>query len=123
MPSAFNGFRLTGRIAATFTAFHDDGTLGLGTIESYAALLARNGVGGVFVCGSTSEGASMTTDERMRCFERWADVARGTLKLIAHVGHNSIGDAQALAAHAQRMRADAIGTGAPSLLRPQKPWA
>ena len=82
MPSAFNGFRLTGRVAATFTTFHDDGTLGLGTIEPYAALLVRNGVGGVFVCGSTSEGASMTTDERMRCFERWREVvtraARGS---------------------------------------------
>lgn len=111
-------FRFTGLVAASFTAFHDDGSLNLDPIESHAALLARNGVNGVFVCGSTGEGVSMTTDERMRCFQRWCDVARGGLKMLAHVGHNSIGDAQALAAHAQQAGADAIATVAPSVLRP-----
>lgn len=111
-------FHLTGLIAASFTAFHDDGSLNLEPIENYAELLARNGVRGVFVCGSTGEGVSMTTDERMRCFQRWCDVARGGLKVLAHVGHNSVGDAQTLAAHAQKLRADAIATVAPSVLRP-----
>ena len=54
----------------------------------------------------------------MRVFQRWSEVARGTLKLVAHVGQNSIGDAQALAAHAERFGADAISTVGPSLLRP-----
>ncbi len=110
--------RLTGLIAASFTAFHDDGSLNLDPIESHADLLARNGIAGVFVCGSTGEGVSMTTDERMRCLQRWCDVARGRLKMLAHVGHNSVGDARALAAHAQKSGADAIGTVAPSVLRP-----
>lgn len=111
-------FHLTGLIAASFTAFHDDGSLNLEPIEDHAELLARNGVKGVFVCGSTGEGVSMTTDERMRYFQRWCDVARGGLKMLAHVGHNSLGDAQALAAHAQKLGADAIATVAPSVLRP-----
>jgi len=111
-------FQLTGLIAASFTAFRDDGSLNLEPIERHAALLARNGVRGVFVCGSTGEGVSMTTAERMHCFERWCDVARGGLKVLAHVGHNSLGDAQALAAHAQKAGADAIATVAPSVLRP-----
>ena len=110
--------RLTGLIAASFTAFHDDGTLNLDPIESHAALLGRNGVTGVFVCGSTGEGVSMTTQERMACLQRWRDVARGGLKVLAHVGHNSLGDAQALAAHAQKAGVDAIATVAPSVLRP-----
>ena len=119
MPSPPNRqIGLTGLIAASFTAFHDDGSLNLDPIESHAALLARNGVTGVFVCGSTGEGVSMTTDERMRCFQRWCDVGRGGLKVLAHVGHNSLGDAQALAAHAQKAGADAIATVAPSVLRP-----
>ncbi|MBK7469931.1 MAG: hypothetical protein IPI73_04075 [Betaproteobacteria bacterium] len=42
-------FRLTGLIAASFTAFHDNGTLNLDPIEAHAGLLARNGVSGVFV--------------------------------------------------------------------------
>ncbi|MEP7085308.1 MAG: dihydrodipicolinate synthase family protein, partial [Betaproteobacteria bacterium] len=111
-------FRLTDLVAASFTAFHSDGSLNLDPIEQHAELLARNGVRGVFVCGSTGEGVSMTTDERMRCFQRWCDVARGSLKVLAHTGHNSLGDAQALAAHAQKAGADAIATVAPSVLRP-----
>ena len=110
--------RLNDLIAASFTAFHADGSLNLDPIERHAELLARNGVSGVFVCGSTGEGVSMTTDERMRCFQRWCDVARGSLKVLAHTGHNSLGDAQALAVHAQQAGADAIATVAPSVLRP-----
>lgn len=112
------GLHLTGLLAASFTAFHDDGSLNLDPIERHADLLARNGVSGVFVCGSTGEGVSMTTDERMRHFQRWCDVSRGGLKVLAHAGHNSLGDAQALAAHAQKAGADAIATVAPSVLRP-----
>jgi N-acetylneuraminate lyase len=111
-------FRLTGLVAATFTAFNDDGSLNLAPIEAHAALLARNGVGGVFVCGSTGEGVSMTTGERMECLARWVAVSRGAMKVIAHVGHNSLGDARALAADAQKTGADAIATVAPSVLRP-----
>jgi N-acetylneuraminate lyase len=115
------GLRLGGLVAASFTAFSEDGSLNLEPIERHAALLSRNGVAGVFVCGSTGEGVSMTTDERMRCVRRWCEVALsdgGRLKVIAHVGHNSIGDARALAEYAQRCGADAIATVAPSILRP-----
>ena len=110
-------FRLTGLIAAAFSAFDEHHSLNLGPIEVHAALLERNGVSGVFVCGTTGEGVSMTTEERMRCLERW-HAMRGSLKVIAHVGHNSIGDARALAAHAENVGVDAISTVGPSLLRP-----
>ena len=110
--------RLTGLVAASFTAFYPDGSLNLDPIEPYAALLARNGVSGVFVCGTTGEGVSMKGAERMQNLQRWTDVARGSLKVIAHVGHNSLLDAQALAAHAATARVDAIATIAPSVLRP-----
>ena len=111
-------FRLNGLIAAAFTAFDAGGALSLAPIEAYADFLARNGATGVFVCGTTGEGVSMTTAERMENLARWRDVARGALKIVAHVGHNSLPDAQALAAHAARARVDAIGTVAPSVLRP-----
>jgi N-acetylneuraminate lyase len=110
--------RLTGLVAASFTAFHADGSLNLDPVERYAALLTRNGVNGVFVNGTTGEGVGMKNAERMQNLQRWMDVARGALKVIAHVGHNSLADAQALAAHAATLRVDAIATVAPSVLRP-----
>jgi N-acetylneuraminate lyase len=102
-------FELGGVIAAPFTAFTPDGELNLGVIEKQAASLVANGVKGAFVCGTTGEGLSMTTDERMRVAGRWAEVCRGGgLKVVVHVGHNSRADAVALAAHAQRAGADAV---------------
>jgi N-acetylneuraminate lyase len=111
-------FRLTGLIAASFTPFRPDGSLALEPIERYAALLIRNAISGVFVCGTTGEGASMRTAERMQCVQRWVDVARGSLKVIAHVGHNSVADAKGLAEHAANARVDAIATVAPNVLKP-----
>lgn len=110
---------LTGLVAAVHTPFHSDGSLNLDLVESYAELLARNGVRGVFVCGSTGEGVSMTVDERISYAQRWCEVARHNLKVVAHVGHTSIGDACVLAEQAARAGAHAIATIAPSVLRPQ----
>ena len=110
--------RLEGLIAAVFTAFDADGSLTLAPIERYATFLQRNDIAGVFVNGTTGEGVSMTTDERMRNLARWQEVAHGTLKVIAHVGHNSLPDAKALATHAAQIGVDAIGTVAPNVLRP-----
>ena len=70
---------LTGLVAATYTAFNADGSLNLDPIGAHADLLVRNGVTGVFVCGSTGQGVSMTTEERMSHFKRWCEVAKGSL--------------------------------------------
>lgn len=113
-------YTIKGLIAATYSAFNDDGSLNLAPIEKHAELLARNGVAGVFACGSTGEGVSMTTEERMQHVQRWCDVARNSLTVIAHVGHTSIGDARALAAHAEKAGVHAIGTVAPSVLKPAR---
>lgn len=109
---------LTGLIAAPFTAFHADGSLNLQTIEKQAASLVANRVAGAFVCGTTGEGVSMTVEERMKLAERWQQVADGKLQIIVHVGHTSLGDARALAAHAQKIGAQGVSTLAPYFFKP-----
>jgi N-acetylneuraminate lyase len=108
-----------GLVAAPFTPLHEDRSLNLEPIGPYAALLHRSGVVGAFVCGSTGEGVSLTTEERMRVAERWAADAPSGLKVIVHVGHTSIGDCRALAAHAQRIGAWATGAMAPYYFKPR----
>jgi N-acetylneuraminate lyase len=108
----------SGLITATYTAFNKDGSVNLNVIEKHADLLVRNGVKGVFVCGSTGEGVSMTTDERIAYVNRWCEVARNSLTVIAHVGHTSVNDARAMASAAQKSGAHAISTVAPSVLKP-----
>jgi N-acetylneuraminate lyase len=112
--------RLTGLIAAPFTAFHGDGSLNPALVEKQMASLLRSGVTGAFVCGTTGEGASLTTAERMLVAEQWKNVAGEKLPVIVHVGHTSIGDCRGLAAHAQKIRASGIGCVAPFYFKPSK---
>ena len=57
--------KIKGLIDAPFTPFHADGSLNLSPIPAYAALLARNGLQGVFINGSSGEGY-MLQKEKMQ---------------------------------------------------------
>lgn len=63
--------KIKGLIDAPFTPFYEDGSLNLAPIPEYAALLARNGLKGVFINGSSGEGYMLTEEERMQLAEAW----------------------------------------------------
>jgi N-acetylneuraminate lyase len=108
----------SGLIAAPFTPMLPDGSLNLNAIGKQADLLASQGVTGAFICGTTGEGLSLTTDERLQMTEHWVAAAARRLKVIVHVGHNTVGESQELAAHAGKTGADAIATIGPTFFRP-----
>jgi N-acetylneuraminate lyase len=111
--------KLHGLVAATHTPFAADGELDPGAIEAQAEFLAADGVDAVFIGGTTGECHSLTIEERLALADRWAAVAKGSpLKLVVHVGANSLADAKALAAQAQRLGAAAISALAPSYFKP-----
>jgi N-acetylneuraminate lyase len=109
---------LTGLIAAPHTPFHANGALALEMIPQQAQLLAHNRVTGAFICGTTGEGSSLTSEERRQVVEAWVAARPAALSVIVHVGHLSLGDACAFARHAQQTGADAIATIAPSFFKP-----
>jgi N-acetylneuraminate lyase len=112
--------QLTGLVAAPHTPFHADGSLNPAIIEKQAAHLLSNGIHTVFIAGTTGESHSLTEEERRSVATRWMEVARGTpLKVIVHVGSNSVAEARALAAHAQQLRAFAVAAMAPSYFKPR----
>ncbi|MFQ5809305.1 MAG: dihydrodipicolinate synthase family protein [Armatimonadota bacterium] len=110
---------VTGLVPAPHTPMHADGSVNLDTIEKQAELLVANGVAGVFVCGTTGEGMSLTVQERLDIAARWQAVAGEQLRVIVHVGHLCLPDSQTLAAHAQKIGAFGIGTIAPCFFRPE----
>jgi len=112
--------RVTGLIAAPFTALNGDLSLNLPMVDRQARALAERGVSGAFVCGTTGEGFSFTTAERLQIAEGWLAVAPQTLRVIVHVGHNSLAESRTLAAHAQQNKAYAIATLAPTFFRPAR---
>jgi N-acetylneuraminate lyase len=105
-------------VAAPHTPFHADGSLNLEAIPKQAEVLLKNGVTGVFCCGTTGEGVSMTTAERKQVTAAWVKASAGRLRVIAHVGHNCQRDCIDLAADAKAVGANAVAAVAPHFIRP-----
>jgi N-acetylneuraminate lyase len=112
--------KLTGLVAAPFTPMDKNGNLNLGLVEKYAEKLKKDGVGGVFVCGTTGEGMLMTSEERKSVAEKWIEQQNPMFKVIVHVGTTSARQSRELAVHAQNAGAYAVGCMGPMFLKPSK---
>lgn len=112
---------LTGLVAAPFTPFHPDGSLNLSLIDEFSPYLVKSGVKGVFVCGTTSEFASLTLSERRAIAEAWAGAAhRDGLKMILQIGDNCLANACELAAHGSQLQIDGIASLSPNYFKPKR---
>jgi N-acetylneuraminate lyase len=111
---------LQGLIAAPFTPMHKDGSLNLSIIPAYYQMLKENGVTGAFICGSTGEGVSMTTAEKMQVAEAWIACAKydTDFKVMTLVGGTSIADCKELARHAKKIGLYAVSFTAPFYFKP-----
>jgi len=112
--------KIEGYIAAPFTPMLQNGDLNLELVPSYADFLLRNGLDGVFICGSTGEGALLTREERMSLTESWLDAGKGKLKVVVHTGGCNLKDQQQLAKHAEERGAWALAAMAPAFLSPRR---
>lgn len=112
--------RINGFIVAPFTPMNEDRSVNYSMINSYCEMLIRNGLDGVFVCGSTGEGALLTIDERKKVAKSWVEASKGRLKVIVHTGCTSVADQVTLASDAQSIGAFGIGSMAPAFLPPRR---
>ena len=111
---------LQGLIAAPFTPMQKDGSLNLSMIPGYYQMLKANGVTGAFICGSTGEGVSMTTKEKMAVAEAWASCTKSDpdFKVMTLLGGTSIADCKELAKHAGEIGLYAVSFTAPFYFKP-----
>jgi N-acetylneuraminate lyase len=94
--------------------------LNLDPVEKQAELFIRDKIPGVFVGGTTGEFSSLTLEERLALQSRWAAVLKGTpVRLIVHVGANSLRDSEKLAAQCAAVGAAAIAMISPCYLKPR----
>ncbi|MDR0575894.1 MAG: dihydrodipicolinate synthase family protein [Tannerella sp.] len=110
---------LKGLIAAAFTPMDSAGNVNLSVIRSYAERMIDSEMTGIFICGTTGESASLTTEERKSITSEWIKWAKDKLKVIVHVSSNSLPQAVELARHAYESGADAIAAIAPSFFKPE----
>ncbi|SES12210.1 dihydrodipicolinate synthase family protein [Pedobacter rhizosphaerae] len=111
---------LQGLIAAPFTPFHPSGELNLALIPSYYELLKQNGVTGAFICGSTGEGVSLTSKEKMQVAEAWANATNAdpNFKVMTLLGGTCIAECKLLAKHAEQIGLYGVSFTAPSYFKP-----
>ncbi len=105
-------------IAAAHTPFDEKGKLQLSVIPEYASYLKKSGLNGVFVNGTTGEGVSLSREERIETAAAWLDQQSDDFRVLVHVGHNSIAEAQTLAEHAQEHDASGIAAMSPTYFKP-----
>ena len=110
--------KIEGLVAATFGTYKEDGSLNLDLIPSLVDKLIREGVAGVFVCGTNGEGPNLTIEERMKVAEAYVKAVNKRVLVIVHVGHTSIAEAKKLAAHAAAIGADAFSSVAAFYFKP-----
>ena len=101
--------KIKGLINAPFTPFYENGEVNFEPIDTYANMLVKNGLKGVFINGSSGEGYMLTYDERIALAEKWVSVAPEGFKVIVHVGSTVVKDSNKLARHAQEIGAFGIG--------------
>lgn len=109
---------IKGLVCAPFTAFDELGNVDLGKVAEQARFYKNNGVSGVFACGTTGEGSSLTMPEKKALFEEWSKQRDGGFAVIGFLGGTSVGDCIELARHARSVGLDAVAMTAPYYQRP-----
>ena len=79
--------------------------------------LIERQVAGLYVCGSTGEGVSLTNAERKAVTVESIRAAAGHVPVLVQVGHNSLAEAAELAAHAAASGAAGISATCPSYFK------
>ena len=102
-----------GIIPPMLTPFTRDGRLYEDGLRNLLDFLMKNGVHGLFICGTYGCGPAMTIDERKRVAEIVMENVKGRLDVIVHVGSSTIDFALELAKHAEDIGADAIASVPP----------
>ncbi len=102
-----------GLIAAGFSPMDREGNLAVGTIPSIVEHLIAEGISGIYVCGSTGEGPSLSVSERKKVAQAYSEAVNHRIPVIVQVGHDSLAEARDLAKHARQIGADAISAVPP----------
>jgi N-acetylneuraminate lyase len=98
---------------AVLTPLTDDGKPSFGALEQLTDLFVRQGLGGLYLIGSTGQWPLFTTEERCAIAECVLRASAGRIPVMIHVGATATADAVALARHAERVGAAAVSSVAP----------
>lgn len=97
-----------GVIPPIITPFDADGRIHRLALRELVEWYVAAGCHGLWVCGGTGEGVSLSPNERAEMAELVTEYAAGRLRLVFHVGAASTADAIAAARRCEALEIDAI---------------
>jgi 4-hydroxy-tetrahydrodipicolinate synthase len=109
--------RIKGSIPPLFTPFKN-GEVDYDTYAQMIEFQIKEGSHGILVNGTTSEPASLTTDERNRLVSLAMEVVKGRVPVIAATGSQSLAETKVLTQHAVKAEVDALLIVTPYYSRP-----
>ncbi|PYI56894.1 dihydrodipicolinate synthase family protein [Paenibacillus flagellatus] len=109
--------KFKGIIVAMNSCYDRNGRVDEGAVGELVAFLAKRGVKGVYVGGSTGEGMLQSVEERKRVLEAVMAAKPLDFTVIAHVGAITTRDSVELAEHAESVGADALSAIPPFYYR------
>jgi len=98
---------------AMLTPLTESGEIAHEQIERLVELFVKQGLGGLYVLGSTGQWPMLRLDQRMAAAERIVKTAAGRIPVMVHVGAVVTDDGVALAQHAAKIGADAVSCVTP----------
>jgi len=98
---------------ASFTPLTSDGEVNWPVIDQLVELHASQGMGGLYVTGSTGQWPLLGHRRRKQAIERTIQAAAGRIPTMVHVGANSTEESVELARYAAAEGADAISSVGP----------
>ena len=105
--------RFGGIWPAMLTPVAADGKPNFAACEQLVELFVKQGLGGIYLIGSTGGWPLFTIDERKAITDVVVKAARGKIPVMAHVGAVVAADAVELAKHAAKVGADAVSAVGP----------
>ena len=93
---------------------NSDGSINLKAVPDLVEFNIQSGAAGLYLCGTTGEGMSLSTSERKALTESFIKAAAGRVPVIVQVGHNAIPDASELARHAEASGAEGVSAHPPT---------
>ena len=102
-----------GVYSALITPYDKKGRINLDMQSKIINFHIKNGIKGLYLCGSTGEGPMLETEERILISKNAIDTCKKKMKTIVHVGHICTDTAITLAKQAHAHGADAISSVQP----------
>jgi N-acetylneuraminate lyase len=105
--------KIQGVLPALLTPYDSEGLVSEEMLRRLVALHIQLGVNGLYLCGGAGEGVLLNVAERKKVAEIVVREARKRIPVIVHVGSVRTEEAAELAAHAEKVGADAVASVPP----------